>query len=322
MLAISIVVFVAVFAVLALILANLGQTKPSKQTRLALEAALKVAGAKAQEEVIDVRKGNILLSGIPWVNTLLTQFNGIFELRRTLEQADLKWTPGRLILSCVVCLVVSAYLIHERTNQLPLALALGFAVGTLPYLFVRRKRAQRLKLFQQKLPDVLDLMVSALRAGHSMSGALGTAAKEAPEPVGREFRLCFEEQNFGIDLRTTLQNLMDRVPLQDLRIISTALLIHKESGGNLAEVLDKTSHVIRERFRAQQQIKVHTAQGRLTGWILTGMPIALAILLNAVNPSYMKVLFTNPLGQKMIITVIIMNAIGLLLIRKIVNIRV
>jgi tight adherence protein B len=191
-----------------------------------------------------------------------------------------------------------------------------------PFIYVFRKRAKRFRQFQLKLPETLDLMVSALRAGHSMVGALGTAAKEAPEPIGREFRLCFEEQNFGIELRTAMENLIARIPLQDVRMMTTAMLINKESGGNLAEVLEKTGHIIRERFRIQQQIRVHTAQGRLTGLVLSLLPVALGIALYTVNAKYMKVLFTHPTGHKIIAVAGTMNVIGLLIIRKIINIRV
>ena len=155
-----------------------------------------------------------------------------------------------------------------------------------------------------------------------MGNALGAAAKEAPAPIGRELRLCFEEQNFGLNLRTATDHLLERVPLQDLRIITTAMLIHKESGGNLAEVLDKTGHVIRDRFRLQQQIKVHTAQGRLTGVVLMLLPLIIGSILYTTNPAYIGLLFSRSLGHKMIAGAAVMNFIGILIIRKIVSIVV
>ena len=140
------------------------------------------------------------------------------------------------------------------------------------------KRSKRLDKFQEGLPEALDLMVSALRAGHSLIAAMGSVARECADPVGGEFKACFEEQNYGLELKTALDNLITRVPLQDLRIFATAVMIQKESGGNLAEVLDKTAHVIRERFRLKRQVGVHTAQGRMTGWILTLLPMVLGIV--------------------------------------------
>ena len=134
-------------------------------------------------------------------------------------------------------------------------------------------------------------MVSALRVGHSLNAALSLVTRECPDPVGGEFRICYEEQNYGLELRTAMDNLITRVPLQDLKIVTTAILIQKESGGNLAEVLDKTSHVIRERFRLKRQVATHTAQGRLTGWILSALPVVLGVALYFVNPDTMSLLW-------------------------------
>ena len=150
-----------------------------------------------------------------------------------------------------------------------MALAAGVVLGVLPYAFVLFKRHRRFGAFEKNLPEALDLMVSGLRAGHSLLAAMALVARECAAPVGSEFKICFEEQNYGLEMKAALENLIARVPLQDLKITSTAILIQKESGGNLAEVLDKTSYVIRERFRLKRQIMVHTAQGRLTGLILT-----------------------------------------------------
>jgi tight adherence protein B len=313
-------VFAAVFAIVALLVSAMGGAKPSKQTKSALASVLKGTFTDPDEEIVDVRK-NLLLSTIPWLHSLLSRINIALELRHLLNQADLTWTPGRLMLTSLAIWVVSGYFINLRIHSSGGALLLGLAAGTLPLLYVFRKRRVRLTKIQEKLPEVMDLMVSALRAGHSMSGALGAAAREAPEPLGREFRLCFEEQNFGIDLRTATDNLLERVPLPDLRIVTTAMLIHKESGGNLAEVLEKTGLVVRERFRLQQQIRVHTAQGRLTGAVLISMPIIIGIFLYVSSPAYIGLLFIRPMGHKMLIGAAVMNTIGLIIIRKIINIR-
>jgi tight adherence protein B len=316
---IILVVFVAVFALIALLVLGMGRQGPSRQVRATLNSVLK--NSADQEEVVDVRK-HYSLSSIPWLHNLLGKIQTAIELRRILDQADLNWTPGRLILTCFACWLISAFLINLKAGIGMVSLLPALAVGFLPYGYILRKRSQRFRAFQQRLPEALDLMVSALRAGHSMIGALGTAAKESPEPIGREFRICFEEQNFGIDLRTAIDNLVTRVPLQDVRMITTAMLINKESGGNLSEVLDKTAQVIRERFRIQQQIRVHTAQGRMTGWVLSLLPIILGIVLYFVNPKYMSVLFTHPIGHKALLIAGSMNLVGLLIIRKIVNVRV
>jgi tight adherence protein B len=195
-------------------------------------------------------------------------------------------------------------------------------LGAAPLAYVLHKRSKRLDSFQQGLPEALDLMVSALRAGHSLIAAMGSVARECANPVGSEFKACFEEQNYGLELKAAMDNLIKRVPLQDLRIFATAIMIQKESGGNLAEVLDKTSHVIRERFRLKRQVGVHTAQGRMTGWVLTLLPVVLGTALYFVNPEMMSVLWRNPTGVKMLWTAGGMILIGGFIINRIVNMDV
>jgi tight adherence protein B len=195
-------------------------------------------------------------------------------------------------------------------------------LGAMPLVYVLNKRKQRFDKFEQGLPETLDLMVSALRAGHSLISALDLAASEAPDPIGTEFRICFDEQNYGLELKTAMSNLAARVPLQDLKIVITAILIQKESGGNLAEVFDKAAYVIRERFRLKRQVRVHTAQGRLTGWILSFLPVFLGVGLYMINPAGMSILWTRPIGIKLLYLSGTMTIIGALIIRKIVRMDV
>jgi len=192
----------------------------------------------------------------------------------------------------------------------------------LPIGYVLILRNRRFAKFQAGLPSALDLMVSALRAGHSLIAAMGLVARECADPIGCEFRSCFEEQNFGLELKNALDNLINRVPLQDLRIVATAILIQKESGGNLAEVLDKTAHVIRERFRLKRKIATHTAQGRLSGLILSLLPVVTGMALFAVNPKMMSVLWTTQLGIKLMCTATGMIIVGGLIIRHLVDMDV
>jgi tight adherence protein B len=192
----------------------------------------------------------------------------------------------------------------------------------MPFLWVRYKRNKRMDTFQGGLPEALDLMVNAMRAGHSLIAAIGSVAREVADPIGCEFRTCFEEQNYGLEMKTAMDNMLNRVPLQDLRIVVTAIMIQRESGGNLAEVLDKTSHVIRERFRLKRQVGVHTAQGRMTGWVLTLLPVVLGLALYVVNPEMISLLWTTPIGVKMLWASFGMIVVGGLIIRKIVNMDV
>jgi tight adherence protein B len=272
-------------------------------------------------QILDLRKSE-LLSSIPWLNQRLLKIELGPRVQSLLYQADLKWTAGGLLSACGLAFVVAGYLVYLRFDNFLVALGVGLLVGAAPFGFVLFKRGKRLDKFQQGLPEALDLMVSALRAGHSLVAAMGSVARECADPIGCEFKGCFEEQNYGLEMKTALDNMINRVPLQDLRIVATAIMIQKESGGNLAEVLDKTSHVVRERFRLKRQVAVHTAQGRMTGWVLTCLPIGLGIALYVVNPSFMRILWTDPLGLKMLWTAFGMLVVGGLIIRHIVNMEV
>lgn len=316
-------VFAAVFVVTILLMTALG-TGASEKTRQALamlDSVLATPRSGPDDEVLDIRRYE-LMSSIPWLNRMLIKLDLAPRLRVLLGQADVKWTVGGLLLMATACGVFTAYGVYLRTDGLLVASAVGMAAAGVPFLHVLRRRARRFGLFEQNLPNALDLIVGALRAGHSLSAAIGIVAREAAEPIGREFRICFDEQNFGIEFRIAMLNLVRRIPIQDVRIVVTAMLIQKESGGNLAEVLDKVAQIIRDRYRLKRQIRVHTAQGRLTGWILTVLPVVLGFGIYLVNPSHMSILWQREIGVKMIYSSVIMTCIGALIIRKIVDIRV
>jgi tight adherence protein B len=191
-----------------------------------------------------------------------------------------------------------------------------------PFLFVLQKRERRFEHMRQFLPEALDLMAGAIRAGHSFSSGMSISARESPEPIRREFRQCCDEQNYGLELRAALTNLQYRVPIAEVRMIVTAVLIQSESGGNLTEILDKVSHLIRENYRIRRQIQVHTAQGRMSGVVLSVLPLAIGFFLYMLNPKQMSLLWTEPLGRKLMYTAIVMIVLGGLVIRKIVRIRI
>jgi tight adherence protein B len=286
-----------------------------------LESVLVASPSASRDPIVNLRKDE-LLSAIPWINRWLLKIEFAPYLRGVLYQANLKWTAGVLILMSGVCFVIPTYLIYLRYHALILSMLIGLLLGSAPLVFVLQKRRRRFAQFEQDLPEALDLMVSALRAGNSLVSAMRLVAFESPDPIGSEFRICFDEQNYGLELRTAMENLVTRMPLQDLRIIVTAILIQKESGGNLAEVLDKASYLIRERFRLRRQVRVHTAQGRLTGWILSLLPVVLGIALYFVSPETISVLWTRSIGVKLLYTAAGMTIAGALIIRKIVNMEV
>jgi tight adherence protein B len=318
-----VIVFLGVFAVAAALMLALGKNSSgqTKKVLAALDSAIAPEGRKPVEKTVNFRKSE-LLSAVPWLNKSLLKVDLAEHLHRLLNQADLKWTAGKLLLLCLTSLAGTFYLIHLRTKSFTFALLCGIAVGLAPLGFVMFKRSQRFGKFEKGLPDALDMMVSALRVGHSFSAALSLVTHECPDPLASEFRTCFDEQNFGLELRAAMENLITRVPLQDLRIAVTAILIQKESGGNLAEVLEKTAYVIRQRFRLKRQIQVHTAQGRLTGLILTLLPVVLGIGLYIVNPAAMSLLWTRHIGIKLLYAAGAMLVIGTALIQKIVRMDV
>jgi tight adherence protein B len=315
-------IFLGVFALIVLALMAFSEpANKAKNVQLRLDSALATETPEVQDLVVDLRKDE-QVSSIPWLNNKLVHLELTPFLRKLLNQANLNWSTGRLLSMCGAFFVIPAVIVHFKNPSIPLSLAVGAVLGMAPLGFVYFKRSKRFGSFEAGLPEALDLMVSGLRAGHSLIAAMGLVGRECPDPVGGEFKICFEEQNYGLELKNALDNLTDRVPLQDIRIVATAITIQKESGGNLAEVLDKTSFIIRERFRLKRNIQTHTAQGRLTGWILTLLPVALGIAIYMINPTMMSVLWTRDIGVKLLWASAGMTVIGGLIIRKIVNMEV
>lgn len=315
-------IFLGIFALIVLaLIAFSGSSNKAKNVQLRLDSALATETPEVQNLVVNLRK-NEQVSSIPWLNKKLVRLELTPFLRKILDQANLSWSTGRLLSMCGAFFVIPAVIVHFKLGSIPFSLLAGVVLGMSPLGFVLFKRSKRFGNFEQGLPEALDLMVSSLRAGHSLIAAMGLVGRECPDPVGGEFKICFEEQNYGLELKNALDNLTDRVPLQDIRIVATAITIQKESGGNLAEVLDKTAYVIRERFRLKRNIQTHTAQGRLTGWILTLLPVALGAAIYAINPTMMSILWTRDIGIKLLWASAGMTVVGGLIIRKIVNMEV
>jgi tight adherence protein B len=317
--------FIGAFVVTVLLLIAMNISAAARQSKKAAAALQEAVGSERHVSLLpptDFRKTQQRVSALPWVNTILARTDFVPRVQRLLKEADLKWSVGALFLMSISAFAFSAYLLYWRLQSAIVSLAVGIVFGAAPFAFVYFKRQKRLEKFEQGLPVALDLMVSALRVGHSFTAAIGVVTRECPDPVGSEFKMCYDEQNYGLDLRTALENLVGRIPLQDLKIVVTAILIQRESGGNLAELLEKAAEVIRQRFRLRRQVMVHTAQGRLTGWILTLLPIFLGMGLYILNPKTMSLLWTRPLGVKMLIVAGCMLVIGTLLIQKIVRIEI
>ncbi len=318
----AIVVFAGVFSIVALLIVAAG-SNASEQAKMAMGRleALMVVGRPSQDEQIDIQKRE-LLSTIPFINRILLRLEIAPRLRLLLYQANVKWTPGGLLLVSLAAWALSAYLLNWQTDAFFFSMLLGLIPGVLPLTYVYWMRSQRFHRFEELLPPALDLMVSGLRGGQGLVAVLGLVGREIPDPVGPEYRLCFDEQNYGLELRTALENMCVRMPIQDNRIVMTAILIQKETGGNLAEVLERCATVIRERFRLRREIRTKTAQGRLSGLVLSLMPVILATGLYIVRPDVISLLWTRPAGLRMLYIGVGMIVAGALIIRKIVNVRV
>lgn len=326
MLELIVIVFLGVASIVILLMAAGGgsSTRVSKERIRILQSVLLQSRRQEEEEEIDVgdlRKTEEL-SSIPWLNRILLRFEVVPRLKLLLYQANVRWTASLLLLLTGACFIVPLYLVQLITGQFLAALLAGVILAFIPWIYVFQKRKRRFKKFEEELPEALDLMVSALRVGHSLNSTLSLVSSECPAPLSGEFRICFEEQNYGLDFATTLDNLITRMPLPDLKMVVTAMVIQRETGGNLAEILDNTSRVIRDRFTLQRQVRTHTAQGRLTGWILTILPLVIATLMFIISPHVISTLWFDPLGRKLIYGGVVLILIGGLVIRKIVNLEV
>jgi tight adherence protein B len=230
-------------------------------------------------------------------------------------------TLGTFVLASGCAAVVPATIVFLFSRSLiATAIAASCCVFT-PYMYVRRSRTKRVLKFEELFPEAVDLIARALRAGHTFQTGLSMVAEEIPEPIREEFKLLFDRQNFGMPLPEALRSFAERIPLLDAKFFATAVLTQREAGGNLAEVLDNLSSVIRERFKVKRQVRVISAHGRITGWVLSGLPPTLAVIFMMVSSKHMQTLFNDPLGIKLIFVAIFLQVLGTLIIRKIVNIE-
>jgi tight adherence protein B len=262
------------------------------------------------------------LSNVRTVEAVLSRAKGLSgPLERLVTQSGVKITVGTLVMASILATFVGYGLIKWLTYYTYLALAAAPAFGMIPYLYVRRARTKRLMLFEEQFPESIELIARALRAGHAFPTGLQMVADEISDPVGAEFKLVYDRQNFGMSLNDALKGMAERVPILDAKFFATAVLTQRETGGNLSEVLDNLASVIRERFKVKRQVRVVTAHGRITGWILAAMPPSLGLILCFVSPEHMKTMVTDPLGIQMLAVGGTMQVIGTVIIRKLVNIR-
>ena len=316
---ISIAVFVAVAALIGgLVYLFLGDSSSNAEERLELLAGLKSASPTREESVL--REG--ALGDFGRGKFLEKMFARFGNLRGLIEQADAHLSPSQFLAICAgfaAMGVAFTFVVKAPVAVIPIA---GLIMAVLPYVWLVFKRRKRLKKFAAQLPDALELIARALRAGHSLAAGLSLVAEEMPAPIGVEFGRAFEEQNLGVALDDALKNLTDRVPNLDLKFFATAVVLQRQTGGDLAEILDKIGYIIRERFKIWGQVQALTGEGRLSGIVLLGLPPVLFLVVYYLNPDYSMMLFTDPMGQQMLIGAGILQVLGALTIRKIVNIKV
>jgi tight adherence protein B len=254
-----------------------------------------------------------------WLNTLLQRYHITNRLKTRIIQADVKTTPAMILVTSGVLALIGFVSVSMFFDILALQLLAAAVLGYIPIGLLSFRRARRIKAFNAQLPEAIDMMGRALRAGHAMTAAINIIAEQSLEPVRSEFNEVFKQQNFGLPLRDAMMQMLERVPSQDLRVLVTGMLVQKETGGNLAEILDRIANTIRERLKLHGEIKTHTAQGRMTGWILCLLPVVMLVVINMINPGYSRMLVDTPIGKLLSYIGIGLLITGGLIIRQIIN---
>lgn len=327
LLLIVIVVFIAV-SLLAFVLGSLLDQRSAKARLLRerLDTVDRAEQRAPSDELALLR--DEMLSRIPALDTLLRRSRSVSSLQTMLTQADLGMRAGNVLVLCVVVGVLAGVIALVATDNMParqstLFTCTAILVGSfLPYSYTSYRRSRRFQKFEELFPEAIDTLARAVRAGHAFTTAMELISNEISEPVATEFRKLFEEQKFGLPVRDALLNLTERMPLVDVKFFVTAVMLQRETGGNLAEILDNLSYVIRERFKIMRQVRVYTAQGRLTMMLLMGLPPIIVVVMLIMNPAFIKPLFDDPIGHTLLVAGITMQTIGYFVIRRIIQIQV
>jgi tight adherence protein B len=304
-----------------------GARVPGMMLQRKLEARIEEVSKGPEEEKGPDSKVKALLKNrkdgpVPAIDRILGETTRGSALGRWIEQSGMEASISAVLLVAAVCAVVVAFLLSMAIRAgwaVPVGAALGFAV---PFGVLNYKRSRRMRTFEEQFPEALDLIARALKAGHAFATGLKMVADEIHDPVGPEFRKTFDEQNFGLPLKDALQNLTERVPLLDVRFFATAVMIQRETGGNLSEILENLAHVVRERFKILRQVRVCTAHGRMTGYVLLALPAFLCVALAFINPDHMNLLFRERMGHMLLMAAVVMQTIGYFWIRQVVKIEV
>jgi tight adherence protein B len=316
----AIIVFILILAIAgAVLFATRGDSESEAVQRRLQDVSV---GAVGVQQVNKSMLRDSTVSDLPALNKLLLSWSGLARLNAYIAQAGLTIKPGVLALLSAISGVAIYFICYVEDWGIITAVLFGLLGLALPALFVAIRRRQRLNKFEKNFPEAIDLLSRAIRAGHAVTAGLEMMSKETPQPVAGEFRMVFEENNFGLPLRDALHNLTERVPLVDVRFFVTGLVVQKETGGNLVELLENLASVIRERFKIRGEVRTKTAQGRFTAAILIALPPTFLLITRAINPEYTSVLFTDPLGRTLLGVGAFLQIVGSLIIWKIVNIEV
>lgn len=316
--------FSAFAAILTITFGTVALVTSSSRSQRAVErriTGILLAGDAANSAAPEVR---LLLkqepdSNFDWLHALLQKIQIAQFMDKKILQADIKTSAVTIFFASIGLAIAGFCVTFIWVSIIPVQLLVAAAFSYIPMGYVSFKAARRLKTFDAGLADAIDMMARALRAGHSMTAAINVVAEQSLEPVRSEFSEVFKQQNFGLPIRDAMAQMLERVPSQDLRVLVTGILVQKETGGNLAEILDRTSNTIRERLKIQGEIKTHTAQGRMTGYILCALPIVMLVVINFLNPGYSKVLIENPTGRMLSYLGVALLFIGGFIIRQIIN---
>jgi tight adherence protein B len=314
---IPIAVFVGVASLVGgIVLLLRGRTEEAMATRLA-----QLTGSRAGKE--GALTQSVLYQPLDATQNVLSQFFARFRnLRLLFEQADTTLTPAKFCAISGGMAAAAMFVSLIAGLHAGIAPILGLLIGALPLAWLILRRRRRMRAFAKQLPDALELVARALRAGHSLAAGFQLVANEMSDPIGGEFNRVFEEQNLGIAMDQALTSMTDRVPNLDLKFFVTSVILQRQTGGDLAEILDKIGELIRERFKIWGQVQALTGEGRLSGIVLLALPPALFLAVYRLNPDYVMVLFTDPMGKQMLAGGVILQVLGALVIRKIVNIKV
>lgn len=275
----------------------------------------------ARLQIGSLAKGEQQFSQVAVLHKILANTRLTTPLQELIEQADSKLTVGLFMLISGCAAVAGYLLVSILTGYRGLGLATGILLSLLPYTWLKWRRTRRIIQFEEKFPEAIDLIARALRAGHAFTTGLSMVSEEIPDPVGAEFKLLYDRQNYGMPLPDALREFAERVPLLDARFFATAVLTQREAGGNLSEVLDNLAKVVRERFKVKRQVRVITTHGRMTGWVLVALPPLTALGFLILVPSHIKMLVQDPTGIRLVIAATILQVTGGLIIRKLVNIE-